>query len=62
MVLYDDLFNMRRQFYEESKRRWEEETKLKMNVCPQCGSSDLDIWKQKLWCRKCGFFPIISND
>ena len=62
MVLYNNLFNMRKQFYEQSKYQWEEETKLKTNVCPQCDSSDLDIRKQKLRCQKCELFPVILND
>jgi len=37
MVLYDDLFNMRRQFYEESKRQWEEEkASQKLSIEARC--------------------------
>ena len=60
MVLYDDLFNMRRQFYEESKRQWEEEKQKSLIRirCSQCANCDLTKKKTNLCCRSCSFFTV----
>ena len=61
MELYDDLFNMRRQFYEESRRKWEgrieSSVKEKKIRCPWCGEETL--LKKEGRCEKCGFYTIV---
>jgi len=51
MPLFDDLFNMRRQFYEESREKWEKSKSEKKLHCPQCGHEITSSTEQ---CENCG--------
>ena len=58
MTLYDSFFNMRAQFYEESKKKAKKEElkKQKEPRCPWCGQKLEVIYKR---CKNCGFYPIV---